>query len=333
MAIPNKPGLIIVPDFTIANEPILIRWEASTGATEYTLERSSDWVLFSEVYTGAALSYSDNYDGTSNTVVYRIKAANTDGDSGYTYSPEIAIVTFLLDYNEDGMFRPINMIVNFSKSTIEALPAIRETVEQIPGVDGAMCFDIKYEPRAFNIEGWTLPDLTRHERDKTEEEIAICLHAVRDTERYLLYRDKLYRVRMGGKMQIDKHPSYLDLQIPLKAYDPHGEMVSHGLLIGSGEAVNNGAEICYPVFMIFGAYNNPTLTVNGVEYAIAGTAIDGDITIIDCYNRTVMRVRDGVTTNIIGAWFLDFPAFPPGANTVSYSGVIITRYRGRFITI
>ena len=78
----NAPASIDYPSVSATGEYTII-WPAAGGAASYQLERSDDggnnW---SEIYSNANTSYSENVDDGSYR--YRVKASNSTGSSGWT---------------------------------------------------------------------------------------------------------------------------------------------------------------------------------------------------------------------------------------------------------
>ena len=68
-----------------ADGNILLNWQASLGATSYTLQRSTDNVNFSTLSTlGQVTQYQDSLPGIGIQYYYKIAAVNSDGTSPYS---------------------------------------------------------------------------------------------------------------------------------------------------------------------------------------------------------------------------------------------------------
>lgn len=334
MATVNSPNKIKVPAYVAEGQAVLVSWGKADGAHDYVLQRSSK-TGYETIYTGSGVFYMDKTH-TAAEITYRVAARNDSGqDSKYIYSTEVIKVFLNLDYEQDGILRPFDMIVDFSSSNIDILPATRETVDTIAGVDGGVVLDIKYEPRLFDLVGRSKSNLTRHERDTKLADVSIMLNQLKRETKYLLYRDKLYGVRIGGKPDVITRPSYIEYQqLSLKAYDPFGYSIHQGVLCGSGVAENKGTEVVYPLIYIEGAYNNPSITINGTTYQLATTAVyEDDLTVIDTAQGIVTLISKGKAEPIVGAWYTEFPYFNVGKNTVEYSGNIRTVWRDKYINL
>ena len=95
---PTTPGTINVPGTIQGGSTIEISWTASTDAEKnlegYIVERStnggSSW---SQVYQGAALKTTNTVAAGTQTVMYRVKAYDSDGlSSGYRTSSQITVI-------------------------------------------------------------------------------------------------------------------------------------------------------------------------------------------------------------------------------------------------
>jgi hypothetical protein len=67
-----------------ANSQILASWSASTGATGYIVQRSTDGVTFSTVSTQSSTEYLDTTVTRGTQYWYQVAATNTSGTSIYT---------------------------------------------------------------------------------------------------------------------------------------------------------------------------------------------------------------------------------------------------------
>lgn len=88
---PNAPETITAPDLSMQNQPADISWSAVDGADGYILERNADNGGWTQIYSGANLTYTDTI-GTWSTVQYRVKAGISDVYGDYTTSEAISVV-------------------------------------------------------------------------------------------------------------------------------------------------------------------------------------------------------------------------------------------------
>lgn len=91
IAPPLAPDSIAVPDTTMQDNTLPVSWTAVDGADAYVLERSADSGAWTQVYSGAELSYTDTA-GAWSTVQYRVKAGASGVYGDYTTSETVKIV-------------------------------------------------------------------------------------------------------------------------------------------------------------------------------------------------------------------------------------------------
>lgn len=94
---PTAPASITVPTEVIGGENLSISWGQSTDAdgnlSGYTLERKYDSGTWTQIYKGAARSYSDPITYGWTSVQYRVKAYDTAGaESAYTTSASRTVI-------------------------------------------------------------------------------------------------------------------------------------------------------------------------------------------------------------------------------------------------
>ena len=89
---PSAPPSIAVPKDVKGGSTLVISWTAASDSdgnlSGYILERSTDGgSAYTQVYKGNALTYTDTITNGWSTVMYRVKAYDTEGlESGYTTS-------------------------------------------------------------------------------------------------------------------------------------------------------------------------------------------------------------------------------------------------------
>ena len=95
---PTTPGGITVPDSINGGDTITISWTASTDAENnlegYIAERSTDGgSAWSQIYQGSATSTTNTVAAGTTSVMYRVKAYDTQGvSSGYRTSGSVTVV-------------------------------------------------------------------------------------------------------------------------------------------------------------------------------------------------------------------------------------------------
>lgn len=83
MAIPATPGNFYVQQ---GNGDIFLSWDASTGATSYSIYRSTDGVSFSSLSTSAVNNYTDSTVTVGTQYWYQVASVNGSGTSSFTAS-------------------------------------------------------------------------------------------------------------------------------------------------------------------------------------------------------------------------------------------------------
>lgn len=95
---PTTPGTINVPGTIQGGSTIEISWTASTDAEKnlegYKVERSTDGgSSWNQIYQGSSLSTTNTVPAGTNTVMYRVKAYDTQGsESGYKISSQVTVI-------------------------------------------------------------------------------------------------------------------------------------------------------------------------------------------------------------------------------------------------
>lgn len=95
---PSTPGSITIPESITGGTTIAVSWTASSDAESnlagYKVEKStnggSSW---SQIYQGAALTTNDAVAFGTASVMYRVKAYDTEGlESGYKTSNQVTVI-------------------------------------------------------------------------------------------------------------------------------------------------------------------------------------------------------------------------------------------------
>lgn len=339
MAIPERVPSISVPDTVMYNDTDkTVTWTAAEGANSYELYvKGSNENSFTLIYSGTALSYTlgiSKYPDYS-TMVFRVYSVNDDGKSLYPReSKTVSIIDISIEEDVGGtmILQPFGLIINAQSSKFDDVPSVRETSETITGLDGEIPVDVKYSPRLFDLvcfmksEFESVSDRENYIRNMSRH----INRSVRNL-RNLLFRGKIYRVKRISS-EFERRPTFCNLDISYKAYDVFGYSVAENVLYGDGTCLNSGEENCYPIIILEGEQNNPTITVNGNEYQTALDTSAGDTVIIDCEKETVLLEKaNGEKSYLAGAYYLEFPIFKVGNNTVS--GCTAVKWRNKYFTL
>lgn len=328
MAIPSKISVFNYPKTANIYDEIVISWEEVEEATGYVLERKHDNGNYVEIYSGNNLSFTDTVFLGWDSCQYRIKATNNDGDSEYTESDIVEIVYIEID--SKGILKPFNMIVDFKQSKLQTIPNVAETTEKLAEVDGEISLSRKYEPRLFDIVANTRT-ITLIERNELEEKMGDVLHCIKQKERLLRYKNKLYRITCTMSPDNTLYATGITTNISFKANNPYGYS-EQKTFVGNGTITVNGNIETYPVFKISDCSGTTTIIVNGKSFYIGQSLLVTDIVVVDCETETV---KLNGTTNIRGIWLEDdFPIFNVGENTVSIAqGNITTYWKDKYIRL
>ena len=335
MAIPERVSEINVTSAAVMYNctDFTVSWSAVDGATSYRLELSGDGGGFATIYEGTDLSFAYDISKTRySKLIFRVYAVNSDGDSPFTDSGEVTVIDWLIeDIGGTLILQPAGLIIDSESSKIGDVPSGRETSETITGLHGEIPVDIKYSPRLFDLVAFmsgTFPSLA--EREEYIRNMSAHIDRSVRSLRYLMYHGYIFGVKRISS-EFHRKPSHCNLDISFKAYDVFGHSPIQNVLYGDGICVNGGSEEAYPLLILRGEQNNPVITVNSIEYQIAVDMLDGDILYIDCEKESVIRERDGVRTYAAGAFYMDYPVFAVGKNTVS--GCYAVKWRDRYFAI
>ena len=314
--------------------PCSVSWSGSNDCTSYRLEASGDGGEFSVVYSGTETSFDYDVSAVDHSRIrFRIYGVNAEGDSPFLESKEVIVIDWEIQDTDNGTMylQPFGFVLDSKSSKIDDVPSVRETSETIAGLDGEIPVDMKYSPRLFDLV--TFMDNELDSVAEREEVIKKCsAHINRSVRklRYLRYRGLIFGVKRISS-SFSRYPKRCNFDISLKAYDIFGYSPAENVLYGDGICINSGDTECHPVIILEGELNNPKITVNGVEYQIAIDTLVGDRIYIDCEKETVIRERDGIRTYVAGAFYLDFPVFHIGENTVN--GCSEVRWRDKSFAI
>lgn len=335
MAVPNRIESISAADTVMYDETaLIISWAAAEDVTSYRLEVSGDGGSFAEIYSGAETSFAYDVSKTDfGKLVFRIYGVNADGSSPFLESKEITVIDWVIEdkSNETMILQPFGLIIDSKSSRIDDVPAVRETSETVAGLDGEIPVDMKYSPRLFDLVTFMGGGFSSvKEREDFIKLISRHINRSVRKLRYLMYHGYIFGVKRTASTP-HRFPGWCNLDVSFKAYDIFGYSPAESVIYGDGICVNEGDEECYPVIILKGDLNNPDIFVNGVKYHIAIDTLEGDTVYIDCEKETVIRERGGVKTYVAGAFYLDFPVFKVGENTVS--GCYAVKWRNRSFAI
>ena len=298
MALPYDITSITVPDTVMFDETAVISWSESENAEKYRLYARGDTDKeYKEIYSGSGTEFAFNAAKYPNygKIRFRVCGENSEGISHPCESTEMSVVDV-----------------------------------QIKELEGEIPIDTKYSYRLFDISGF-MKDEFKSLSDREEYIRRMSAHINRSVRklRYLIYRDKIFGVKVASAPEFTRRPAYCNLDIAFKCYEVFGYGKEEKVLYGDGTCTVSGDTPCYPVIILEGEKNNPVIKVNNVDYQIAIDTSEGDTVIIDCENETVLlEASDGSQSYLAGAFYLDFPVFNAGENTVQ--GCDCVRWRDKW---
>ena len=109
---------LTVPSIVMQGQGIPISWSQADGADGYILERKADSGAWTQVYSGANLSYADTA-GSWSTVQYRVKAGvdGTYGDYTTSAAVKVAAASALVISGQDGSLGTVTADIPYTVST------------------------------------------------------------------------------------------------------------------------------------------------------------------------------------------------------------------------
>lgn len=115
---PPSPATLTVPSIVMQGQGIPISWSQADGADGYILERKADSGAWTQVYSGANLSYADTA-GSWSTVQYRVKAGADGAYGDYTTSAavQVAAASALVISGQDGSLGTVTADIPYTVST------------------------------------------------------------------------------------------------------------------------------------------------------------------------------------------------------------------------
>ena len=336
MALPSRISSITAPGTVMFDETAVISWSADENADNYRLYVKGDTDKeYKEIYSGSETEFSFNAADYPNLgkIRFRVYGENSEGVSPMPRdSAEMTVIDTEIRESEnvDVTLLPFNLSVDMRSSKFGEIPSIRETSEQITGLDGEIPVDAKYSYRLFDIVAFMKYEFSSiAEREEYIRKMSAHINRSVRKLRYLLYRGKIFGVKVASAPEFSRRPAYCNLDIAYKCYEVFGYGTEENVLYGDGVCAVSGDTPCYPVIILEGEKNNPVIKVNGVEYHIAIDTADGDIVTIDCERETVLlESSDGSQKYLAGAFYLDFPVFDVGNNTVE--GCECVRWRDKY---
>lgn len=326
MPILNKPTNVNCQPIVSRWQSIIVSWPAVTEATEYIVEISEDNGDYIQLGTSTAqTAISAKLTKDCDTVQFRVKAVNNDGESDYTYSAIADVVYIDVD---NKTVQPFNSIIMWNESSFPALPEITEEEQSYIGVDGTTAYESKYQPRLFTIS-FVTKEFTVDGRISTLSDIGKWIDKFKQNSRKIRINGKLYSVKAIGSLEIENYPTWFTVTINLKAHYPFGRS-SVNVMNKSGTIVNNGERIVYPVITLMS--DGAKVSISGEECAVNIPIPENYKVVVDCKNKTAERITSGLVENAFPN-VSKFPNIKIGENIVTITGTAKVEWREEYISL
>ncbi len=216
----------------------------------------------------------------------------------------------MLHVDENGILQPLGVKV-LRDSREELLPATRDYVEVIPGMDGEYDFGCDLESRILELH--CALNCSRSERKVKRREIAKYLNPLLGKQTITFADDPniVWIGRYAGSIDITTYLDGMEFTIPFKC-EPYLTSSTQKSLKGSGVALNEGSVETPFYLYIPGAITNPEVTVNGETMIYTGVVLEGNTLYVDTA-RQVVTIND---INGIANYNCVFPKLQVGENNI-----------------
>ena len=229
--------------------------------------------------------------------------------------------------DSDNILHPLEVLVT-RDSRREILPAVRESVEEIPGKDGEIDFGTELKARILELHCVTDEGMTATEKMQFERDIAMYLNPANGV-RSLVFSDdpnKTWMVKCAGNIMPDMEATWFKFVISFKMSDPYilGTEKTH---TGSGALTNEGSKEVGVVIEMKGPLVDPQISVGPNVLFYDGEIPAGYSLIVDTGNQTA-RIED---INALDRYNSVFPLLYPGDTPVSAGSNTTFTWREKWI--
>lgn len=326
MSLPNKPTNVNCQPIVSRWQSIIVSWPAVAEATGYIVEMSEDNGDYTQLGTSTAqTAISAKLTKDCDTVQFRVKAVNNDGESDYAYSAIADVVYIDVD---NKTVQPFNSIIMWNESSFPALPEITEEEQSYIGVDGTTAYESKYQPRLFTIS-FATKEFAVDRRISVLSDIGKWIDKFKQSARKIRINGKLYNVKAIGSVEIENYPTWFTVTINLKAHYPFG-CSSIKAIDKNGTIVNNGERIVYPIITLMS--DGAKVSISGEECAVNVTIPENYKVVVDCKNETAERITSGMVENVFSN-VSKFPHIKIGENSITITGTAKVEWREEYISL
>lgn len=208
---------------------------------------------------------------------------------------------FLTIDDSKSLLLPLNLFISPQESTIDLIPAIRENVETLAGLDGDITYDVTYSPRLFDLQCYTPSNLTSGQKIIYKQHITYTLNQLKERAQPLLYQDKIYMVKLAGTMQPTSFVSWFNSSLQLKASDPFGYSQKVYTLKRNGVIRYNGNIKNGVIIEFKGPLSSPFVVINNHQISYSGDIPPNIILSVDTENQQAFLIdAEGLQTNATG---------------------------------
>lgn len=240
-------------------------------------------------------------------------------------------------------FASLGLLV--TKVDIPLLPEVRQTEEEIPGLDGSIDTHFCYGARLISLEVMLLATDEGDYQNKLQQ-MAKVFNGRAGIKPLVLDRmtGKRWMCKYAGNIPIERIATIGTFTLPFKAFFPFSESVQlsttplqlgQGYVLGMGlnlsesysyqvssspttfDVYHAGTHEAHPVIVITGAATNLTVTNNttGESFTLTGVFISTDVLEINCepLQQTVLKNGVNATGLISGV----FPRLVEGENSIT----------------
>ncbi len=233
---------------------------------------------------------------------------------------------------DDNILEPLGVLIT-NDSRHELLPATRDNIEEIAGIDGELDFGSFLKARTLEL------DVTTSEYQHNINNPLDKMNLQRLFARYLNPKngikklvflndiDKTYFVKYSGSMSVTNYPNWFRFTIPFKMSNPYIMGTIEHKQTGSGHLTNNGNVDTGLIIEIKGPASTPSLVIGNKILRYNGSLSNNDILIIDTEKQTV-KINN---TNALDNYNKVFPMLQIGETKLIAENNVIVKWRNKWI--
>lgn len=190
------------------------------------------------------------------------------------------------------------MYLDTKNSSIPLCASVEDFVDNIPGLNGEFLVSNKLQAINFNLILRSMPGLNNIEKEEIKFKINKFLAEAKEYYQTLYFQKtkKAYQVKyVGTALKTQEYLSWIEFNIPLKAYDPIGYSLNEKIASDIGIYKNNGNVEVSSRIEFIGPLINPFIIINGEKYLYNNSIEEGYMVIVNAKNLTV--IKKNINTN------------------------------------